>query len=113
MTNDTERQRATSNRHPVDALADVRARLRELKAEEDRLKDCIRSSRAFNGEEFTAVDTTQAISRFDRDAMEKVYGKAAVARFFVKTETQILKLRPRAEDEAKLKARSADQDIFG
>lgn len=68
-----------SNRHIVDKLADVRERLKELKAEEEMLKDAVLASGDVEGDEHIAQITESERGSLDRAKLEAKFGKATIA----------------------------------
>lgn len=78
----------TTNRHPVDRLADIRAEMKILKAEEDAIREALREEGAdLSGVEHYARITTSETLRLDRRLAEEKFGKEAVASCLVPTYT--------------------------
>ena len=70
----------TTNRHPVDELADVRAEIKNLQARESKLRETLLADDAdlSGGEHFARIDVTKQ-KRLERKLLEKRFGKEAVA----------------------------------
>ena len=67
------------NRHIVDQLADIRSRIKELEAEERRMRDDILATGDTVGDENVAMVKESVRKLLDRPALEARFGKAAVA----------------------------------
>lgn len=81
-----------SNRHPVDRLADIRAEMKILKAEEDAIRDALRADGAdLSGVEHYARIVTTQTTRLDRTKLEAKFGKEAIKDCLV--ETPIVQVR--------------------
>lgn len=69
-----------TNRHPVDRLADLRATMKTLKAEEEDIRKTLLADGAdLSGQEHYARITLTEQSKLDRKALEERFGKKAVA----------------------------------
>lgn len=85
-----------TNRHPVDRLHDVREQIKALKEEEAALRATIIAARDFQGAEHLASLSVQTVTRMDRAALERAFGKDAVAKHCKPRKIEMLKLRKRA-----------------
>jgi hypothetical protein len=68
----------TTNRHPVDRLADIREKIKGLKEEEDILRSEIMRDGNYVGDTFMAVPKTTNRRLLDRPTLELRFGKAEV-----------------------------------
>lgn len=91
----------SSNRHIVDQLADIRATMKSLKADEDTLKgqisEAMGSADSLGGDEFIARQTlTERKGSIDTKAMEAAgidierYRKPGVSVYALKVERRVL-----------------------
>lgn len=62
------------NRHPADALADVREQLRELRVREKELRDCLIAGANPKGDEWVAVVCPYEKDRIDTAALVRHFG---------------------------------------
>lgn len=96
---------AQTNRHPVDELVDVKARIAALQDRENALKAQIIGMAgdrgAVGGDEHIATVTEQTRKTLDRKGLEKRLGKAVFASFEIEGEPYpVIRTAPRAIDEA-------------
>lgn len=88
-----------TNRHPVDRLADVRAEMKILKAEEDRLRsELLVDDADLSGVENYARITTSETLRLDRKLAEEKFGKDAITSCLVPTYTTAVRIVARYAD---------------
>lgn len=90
--------RHTTNRHPVDRLAEVREQIRALEKEGDELKDRITLSKDFVGAEYLAQAAESTRTTLDRAKLEATFGKTAVAACSKVSTCSMLRLRKRARN---------------
>ena len=82
-----------TNRKPADELADVREKIRELKAREDRLREMMISGEAeLMGDEFLASVVVRASERVDTVRMKKELDPAVLEPFLVVGKTTTVKV---------------------
>jgi hypothetical protein len=83
----------TTNRHPVDELADVREQIKKLEARERELRNIVLSREcSFVGDEYEAAVVMQRRSRLDTREIKRQLGLEALQRFMMSTEVAIVKL---------------------
>jgi hypothetical protein len=82
----------TTNRHPVDELADVREQIRRLQMRERELRDCIMEGSSFIGDEYRAELHMQRRETLDTKEMKRQLGLEALQRFTRTTEVMLVKL---------------------
>jgi hypothetical protein len=83
----------TTNRHPVDELADVRAQMHELEKRERELRKMILSGECDTvGDEYEAAVVMQRRSRLDTREIKRQLGLEALERFMMSAEVAIVKL---------------------
>lgn len=83
----------TTNRHPVDRLADVREQIKVLDEEADSLKAAILASGQLKGAEYLAQVSEAKRATLDRDKLEAAFGKVAVAACTKESVSTVLRLR--------------------
>ena len=87
------------NRHPVDRLADVRAEIKGLEAEEERLRAyLLEHPQDRIGEEHIAVIGSQSRKRVDLKALADEVGASILARFTTFRAAMIVRLQQRRSD---------------
>lgn len=74
MQQDARRQYIEGNMHPVDAIVEVRKKIRELKAVEDELRQSIVEGKNFVGDMFVAEVTETTQMRVSQKAIEELIG---------------------------------------
>jgi hypothetical protein len=84
------------NRHPVDRLGDIRERRKELDAEEDEVRPVIlemESVEELAGDDWTATIRTfqRTAQRYDMEAIELHFGRAALERFRIDSAPRTVK----------------------
>jgi hypothetical protein len=85
------------NRHPVDELAEIRAERRRLAERENALRARLLMAGAdLEGDEYRASICEFERGELDRDALERSFGKAAVAVCVRTTRYKIISLSKRA-----------------
>jgi hypothetical protein len=85
-----------ANRHPIDQLADLRAKIRELKDREDALRRVILGGRcSLVGDEFEATIKKQITSRLDQSAAIRELGLERLRPFMTSSETTVIRVRER------------------
>jgi hypothetical protein len=83
----------TTNRHPVDALADVRQKIKMLQEREWQLRDMIlRAQCQTVGDEYEAEVVMQRRETLDTKEMKRQLGLEALQRFTRTTEVMLVKL---------------------
>ncbi|MEL6280678.1 MAG: hypothetical protein AAFR28_17610 [Pseudomonadota bacterium] len=89
----------TTNRHPVDRLAEVRAEIARLKDQETALRDAVLEmpSGDLVGDEFIATVKNASQSRLDTKAVEAKFG--SLDAFRKKVQITTVRLVKRAEPE--------------
>lgn len=85
------------NRHPADRLADVRARIRDLKAEEEALRLRFIEGEDALGDEFEVVVDKRRSERLDRKKLEKEMGRAFLRPFMTSVSMVVVKVKKRGE----------------
>ncbi|MCE7028439.1 hypothetical protein [Jiella avicenniae] len=94
-----------TNRHPVDELVDVKAKIAELQEREKALKakiiDMAGERDAVGGDEFIATIALQSRKTLDRKGLENRFGKDVVAVFDRESEPFfVVRTQPRAAEAA-------------
>jgi len=85
-----------SNRHPADALADVREQIKALETREAELRAILLDgSCGLAGDEYIACVKLVPSTRLNPDALRRHFGAAALAPFTIKTEVTHVRLNPR------------------
>jgi thymidylate synthase len=83
----------TMNRHPVDALADVRQKIKMLQEREWQLRDMIlRGQCQAVGDEYEAEVVMQRRETLDTKAVKWKFSREELAQFMKTTEVAIVKL---------------------
>lgn len=78
----------TTNRHPIDELADVRAELKRLKAREAELRDVILAGGCeLVGDQFEASVRETKSERIDVEALRREMGTKALAPYMRESTT--------------------------
>jgi hypothetical protein len=84
---------AKRNIHPVDELAEIREKLRELQAREKTIRDMILTEECSQeGAAFYARVTTQSRESLDAAAVKKEFGLERLRPFLKASEISIVKL---------------------
>lgn len=84
------------NRHPADALFDVRAEIKILKAREEKLRVQLLAPDADRvGAEWEAQINHQERERLDSKAVVEHFGREALRPFLKTGEVDVLRLKPR------------------
>jgi hypothetical protein len=87
----------SQNRHPVDRLYDIREQIKLLQAEEKTLRDDIIDSGDTKGDQYVAMIKSSTRNLLDRPALEKRFGRDAVAECTKASEVTTLSLYKKAE----------------
>lgn len=83
----------TTNRHPVDELADVREQIKAYEAKERRLRDIILNGECGSvGNEYEAEVVIQRRETLDTKEIKRQFGWERLAQFMRTTEVAIVKL---------------------
>ena len=91
-----------TNRKPADALADIRAAISELKAEEATLRQgFISGMLPLDGDEHTVTVTTNTIERIDLKTMRQHVAEAIWAPFVISKLTPYVRAWPKAKDNSR------------
>jgi hypothetical protein len=91
------------NRHPADALADIRVELANLKAEHERLRrELIAADPESRIGDDYAAEVVTTNTHVDRKALEKHFGRSAIEPFatHIRTDTVKLYLRQKGRNRA-------------
>lgn len=88
-----------TNRHPVDRLADVRHKIRELQNEEAELKAAIVSTDDFVGDNWCATLTVTEKEKLDAKGVIKKFGTDRLKDFLSTSRVSYLKLKERCGGE--------------
>ena len=72
----------SSNRHPADALADVRAEIKMLETREEKLRQQLIAGDDRVGVDWQATVLSRTHERLDVDALLKHFGREALVPFF-------------------------------
>ena len=84
------------NRHPVDALADIRREIKRLQEEETFLRaELEQPGASLEGDEFLAAVERKSSSRLDRKKFEERYGRKALDGLMSSSEFTTIKLWPK------------------
>ncbi len=84
------------NIHPVDELADVRAKIKSLEVREEELRDALLSPEASKiGVQWEASIKTHKANRFDLRAATRYFGTAALQPFMRLTPYKTVNLKRR------------------
>jgi hypothetical protein len=87
------------NRHPADRLADVRAELKRLEAEEERLRAyLLEHPQDRTGEEHIAVIGSQSRKRVDLKALADEIGASLLGRFTTFGTAMVVRLQQRTSE---------------
>jgi hypothetical protein len=84
-----------TNRHPADALADVREEIKALQQREDVLRQELLASDDRIGTEWEATIHSRAQERLDTGAVIKHFGKSTLRPFFKRIEFAQIYLKRR------------------
>lgn len=83
----------TTNRHPVDELADVREQIKKLEGRELQLRAAIlRGECSLSGDEYEANVVKQRRETLDTKEIKRQLGRERLAQFMRATEVAIVKL---------------------
>jgi hypothetical protein len=75
MTNSIHADMTTSNVHPADALADIRAEIKALQVKENLLREALlKDGASLKGNAYEASIDTQKSNRLDQDKLTKALG---------------------------------------
>ena len=86
----------SSNRHPVDQLAAIRAAMAQLKRREKELRAYVLATDDLRGDDWRAFIEEQARERLDVRAARAGLGDNTLAPYLVSSTATFVKLRPRA-----------------
>lgn len=89
--------KVVTNRHPVDRLADIREKIKNLQQEADTLRVDIMRSGDYVGDVFLAVPRTTNRRLLDRPTLEIRFGKKEVDECCKTSEATTLNLFRKAE----------------
>jgi hypothetical protein len=84
----------TTNRHPVDELADVRKEIKKLEARERELRRVVLNGDCQStGDEYEAVVVMQRRETLDTNGIRVEFGRERLAKFMRATEVAVVKLQ--------------------
>ena len=90
------------NRHPADALADVRQEIKELQLREEALRaELLMAGANLIGVEWEASVQSREHRTLNRDALIKHFGREALAPFFRVTGYEAVALKKRSPQQEK------------
>jgi hypothetical protein len=91
------------NRHPADALADVRAEIKQLERREEELRaELLLVGANLIGIEWGATVHSREHRSLNKDALVKHFGREALAPFFRVTGYEAVALKKRSQQENSL-----------
>lgn len=82
----------TTNRHPVDELADVREQIKKLQEQERQLRDRVLEETSFIGDEYRAEIVMHHRETLDTKAIKREFGRERLEQFLKRAEVLIVKL---------------------